>query len=174
MEGTVRAFHNICRHRGNKLVWSDFPKEETAGVCRQFTCKYHGWRYNLDGALNFVQQEGEFFDFDKDDYGLVPVHCDVWEGFIFINLAEKPEQSLTEFLGPMVTPRGLSLRQDDRALVLPLRGRKQLEAVHGRVPRVLPRTHPACRTDTTGLVQPQPARPGSKRPSTGSTVPTGW
>ena len=51
----------------------------------------------------FVQQEGEFFDFDKDDYGLVPVHCDVWEGFIFINLAEEPEQSLTEFLGPMIT-----------------------------------------------------------------------
>ena len=103
MGGEVRSFYNICRHRGNKLVWNDFPKEETAGVCRQFTCKYHGWRYNLDGALNFVQQEGEFFDFDKDDYGLVPVHCDVWEGFIFINLAEEPEQSLTEFLGPMIT-----------------------------------------------------------------------
>ena len=52
MDGEVRAFHNICRHRGNKLVWNDFPKEETAGVCRQFTCKYHGWRYNLDGALD--------------------------------------------------------------------------------------------------------------------------
>ncbi len=106
MQGEVRAFYNICRHRGNKLVWNDFPKEETAGVCRQFTCKYHGWRYNLDGALNFVQQEDEFFDLDKDDYGLVPVHCDVWEGFIFINLAPEPEQSLTEFLGPMVTALG--------------------------------------------------------------------
>ncbi len=102
MGGEVRAFYNICRHRGNKLVWNDFPKEETSGVCRQFTCKYHGWRYSLDGALTYVQQEGEFFDFDKDDYGLVPVHCDVWEGFIFINLAEEPELSLTEFLGPMI------------------------------------------------------------------------
>ena len=46
--------------------------EETSGVCRQFVCKYHGWRYDLDGSLNFVQQEGEFFDLDKADYGLVP------------------------------------------------------------------------------------------------------
>ena len=56
-DGEVRAFHNICRHRGNKLVWNDFPREETSGTCRQFTCKYHGWRYDLEGALTFVQQE---------------------------------------------------------------------------------------------------------------------
>ncbi len=101
-DGKVRAFHNICRHRGNKLVWTDFPSEETAGVCRQFTCKYHAWRYNLDGSLNFVQQEGEFFDLDKGAFGLVPVHCDVWQGFIFVNFADEPEQPLHEYLGPML------------------------------------------------------------------------
>ena len=83
----MKAYHNICRHRGNKLVWNDMPLEETSGVCRQFTCKYHAWRYDLDGNLTFVQQEGEFFDLDKSRYGLVPVHCDVWEGFIFVNFA---------------------------------------------------------------------------------------
>ena len=103
MDGEVRAFHNICRHRGNKLVWTDFPQEESSGNARQFVCKYHGWKYELDGACAFVQQEGEFFDFDKADYGLVPVHCDVWAGFIFVNLADEPSQTLTEFLGPMVT-----------------------------------------------------------------------
>jgi nitrite reductase/ring-hydroxylating ferredoxin subunit len=104
-DGQVRAFHNICRHRGNKLVWTDFPRAETAGMCRQFTCKYHGWRYELDGSLQFVQQEGEFFDFDKADHGLAPVHCDVWAGFIFINLTKgEPQQTLREFLGPMITP----------------------------------------------------------------------
>jgi phenylpropionate dioxygenase-like ring-hydroxylating dioxygenase large terminal subunit len=100
--GTVRAFHNVCRHRGNKLAWSDFPGEETSGVCRQFVCKYHGWRYNLEGDLTFVQQEQEFFDLDKSRFGLVPVHCDIWEGFIFVNLAAEPPQSLREHLGPMI------------------------------------------------------------------------
>ena len=57
----------------------------SSGTCRQFTCKYHAWRYDLDGDLTFVQQEDEFFDLDKANYGLVPVRCEVWEGFIFIN-----------------------------------------------------------------------------------------
>ena len=77
----VRAFYNMCRHRGNKLLWNDYPGEEVSGTCRQFTCKYHAWRYSLDGDLTFVQQEGEFFDLDKSKYGLVPVRCEVWEGW---------------------------------------------------------------------------------------------
>ncbi|MFF1738756.1 aromatic ring-hydroxylating oxygenase subunit alpha [Streptomyces mirabilis] len=95
----IRAFHNVCRHRGNKLVWNDFPGEEVTGTCRQFTCKYHAWRYDLTGKLTFVQQEGEFFDLDKDDYGLKEVACDIWEGFVFVNL--DPQQSLREYLGDM-------------------------------------------------------------------------
>jgi phenylpropionate dioxygenase-like ring-hydroxylating dioxygenase large terminal subunit len=98
----VRAFHNICRHRGNKLVWNDFPRQETSGIARQFVCKYHGWRFGLDGACTFVQQEGEFFDLDKADYSLVPVHCDTFAGFIFVNFAPQPSQSLREFLGPLL------------------------------------------------------------------------
>jgi glycine betaine catabolism A len=99
----VHAFHNICRHRGNRLVWTDFPQHETSGITRQFTCKYHAWRYGLDGACTFVQQEGEFFDFDKAEYGLVPVHCEVFAGFIFVNFAKQPRQTLREFLGPLLT-----------------------------------------------------------------------
>ena len=101
--GEVRAFHNVCRHRGNKLVWNDAPHEETQGFCRQFTCRYHGWRYALDGSLALVQQDSEFFDLDTSQFGLVPVHCDVWAGFVFVTLAAEPQQSLREFLGPMVT-----------------------------------------------------------------------
>jgi len=96
--GEVRAFHNICRHRGNKLVWQDFPREETSGSCRQFTCKYHGWRYDLEGALTFVQQESEFFDLDMEKFGLVPVRCEVWEGFIFVNL-DADAQPLRDYMG---------------------------------------------------------------------------
>jgi len=97
----VRAFHNICRHRGNKLVWNDFPNEETSGTCRQFTCKYHAWRYNLQGDLNFIQQEEEFFDVDKENYGLQSVRCEIWEGFIFVNL-DPTAEPLTEYLGPLL------------------------------------------------------------------------
>ncbi|MCK9900681.1 aromatic ring-hydroxylating dioxygenase subunit alpha [Frankia sp. Cpl3] len=94
----VRAFHNICRHRGNKLVWNDFPQAETSGSARQFICKYHAWRYGLDGACTFVQQESEFFDLDKSKFGLVPVRCEVWEGFIFVNF-DNEAAPLREYLG---------------------------------------------------------------------------
>jgi phenylpropionate dioxygenase-like ring-hydroxylating dioxygenase large terminal subunit len=98
-DGTVRAFHNICRHRGNKLVWNDNPADEVSGTCRQLTCKYHGWRYATDGDLTFVQQEEEFFDLDKADYGLVPVQCEVWEGFVFVNLDPANTTSAKDYLG---------------------------------------------------------------------------
>lgn len=101
MDGKVRAFHNMCSHRGNKLVWTDDPNAEERGNCRALYCKYHGWRYSLEGELEFVLDEENFFGLDKKEFGLVPVHMDIWEGFIFINLdrAEKPRQTLREFLG---------------------------------------------------------------------------
>ena len=96
-----RAFHNICRHRGNELVWNDFPKEETSGVCRNFTCKYHGWRYDLEGELTFVQQEQEFFGLDKADYPLASVQIDTWEGWIFVNLDPDNTTGLREYMGAL-------------------------------------------------------------------------
>ena len=96
-----KAFHNICRHRGNKLVWNDFPKEETSGVCRNFTCKYHGWRYDLEGELTFVQQEQEFFGLDKADYPLASVQIDTWEGWIFVNLDPDNTTGLREYMGAL-------------------------------------------------------------------------
>jgi phenylpropionate dioxygenase-like ring-hydroxylating dioxygenase large terminal subunit len=98
-DGGVRAYYNICRHRGNKLVWNDYPGEETSGTCRQFTCKYHGWRYGLEGDLKFVQQESEFFDLDKSQFGLAPVRCEVWAGFIFVNLDKDDSTPLVEYMG---------------------------------------------------------------------------
>jgi len=100
-DGEIRAFHNICRHRGNKLVWNDYPREETSGTCRQFTCKYHGWRYDLEGAISFVQQESEFFETDWSKWGLVAVQCDVWQGFIWVNLDPDNTVSAKEYLGEL-------------------------------------------------------------------------
>jgi phenylpropionate dioxygenase-like ring-hydroxylating dioxygenase large terminal subunit len=98
-DGEVRAFHNVCRHRGNKLVWDDYPREETKGTCRAFTCKYHAWRYDLDGKLAFIQQESEFFDVDKSKYGLMQVRTEVWEGFVFVNLDPDNTTPLRDYLG---------------------------------------------------------------------------
>jgi phenylpropionate dioxygenase-like ring-hydroxylating dioxygenase large terminal subunit len=70
-------------------------------MCRQFQCKYHGWHYGLDGELTFVQQESEFFDLDKSEFGLAPVQCDVWEGFVFVNLDRANTTPLREYLGEL-------------------------------------------------------------------------
>jgi len=102
LNGQVRAFHNVCRHRGNKLVWEGTPRHETCGNARRFVCKYHGWRYGLDGACTYVHQEDQFFDLRKEELGLAPVHCEIWAGFVFVNLAHEPRQPLRDYLGTMV------------------------------------------------------------------------
>jgi len=100
MDDKIRAFHNVCSHRGNKLVWDEHPQKESSGMCRQFACKYHGWRFDLQGEINYVHNAPEFFDLSVEALHLPEIECDVWAGFIFINLEKEPRQSLQEFLGP--------------------------------------------------------------------------
>lgn len=98
-DGTVRAFHNVCTHRANKVVpTSDY---ETFGNARAhvLTCRFHGWVFGTDGALRSVPGEASFGSLDKACLGLREIACDVWEGFVFINFADKPEQTLAEYLG---------------------------------------------------------------------------
>ena len=92
-DGAINAFHNMCSHRGNRVVW------DTKGSCQVFACKYHCWTYGLDGALRQVPDEKKFFDLNKETLGLTPVAVDVWEGFIFINVDPNPSQTLKEYLG---------------------------------------------------------------------------
>jgi phenylpropionate dioxygenase-like ring-hydroxylating dioxygenase large terminal subunit len=96
----VRAFHNTCSHRGNTVV---VPQDYlTFGKGRVLSCRFHGWAYNPEGQLQSVPEEERFHAcFDKKQNGLTPMHCDTWEGFVFVNLAEKPAQPLREFLGKM-------------------------------------------------------------------------
>lgn len=100
-DGVVRAFYNMCSHRANKLVWDEHPEHEVRGNAKRFTCKYHNWQYDTQGACKQVNMRGWFFNLEMRDYGLVEVACDVWEGFIFVNLDESPRQTLREFLGDM-------------------------------------------------------------------------
>ena len=92
-DGAVHAFHNMCSHRGNPVVWN------SKGKCNAFTCKYHSWTYRLDGGLHHVPDEKKFIGLDKDRHGLTPVAVDVWEGFIYINVDPQPTQSLHDYLG---------------------------------------------------------------------------
>ena len=138
LDGNVYAFHNVCAHRGNKVVWQEHPGEESSGSCRQFACKYHGWRYGLDGGVNHVTNEEEFFDLDKSKLRMPPVHCEVLAGFIFVNLAEDPVP-LRTFLGEgMLEHRGLPVRSDDAALRVLDADQGQLEARRRLGVRVVP------------------------------------
>lgn len=92
-DGRIRAFHNICSHRGMRLV------NATAGARAAFVCPYHGWTYGTDGAVRTITAEDDFFDLDRADCALTAVACETWNGFVFVNLARKPEKSLQEFLG---------------------------------------------------------------------------
>lgn len=93
--GAVRAFHNTCTHRGNRLV------AECVGRRTRFVCGYHGWTFDADGALRAVPDEAQFRRLDKAALGLRPVAVEVWNGFVHVNLATAPAESLPAALGSM-------------------------------------------------------------------------
>ncbi|NJO34872.1 MAG: aromatic ring-hydroxylating dioxygenase subunit alpha [Rhodospirillales bacterium] len=91
-DGVVRAFHNSCSHRGVALVCKE------RGNSLTFRCPYHAWMYRVDGSLSAIPAEQDFPQIDKASNGLSPIHLDIWNGFIFLNFAEEPEVTLSEFL----------------------------------------------------------------------------
>jgi len=85
-DGTVRAFYNVCRHRGTRLC-----EAERGRLSETIQCPYHAWTYTLDGTLIGAPHMNEVAGFDKRDYPLHQVALAEWEGFLFITLAEEPE-----------------------------------------------------------------------------------
>ena len=83
-DGQIRAFHNVCRHRGQKLC----PKEN--GSSPKLVCPYHQWTYDLDGRLLFARDMGA--DFDASKFSLKPVHCRSDGGLVYICLADTPPE----------------------------------------------------------------------------------
>ena len=79
-EGELRAFRNVCRHRGSRLL-------EGSGECgKAIRCLYHGWTYRLDGELIGVPEARSIPDLDKSTLGLFPVRVEAVAGLIFVNL----------------------------------------------------------------------------------------
>ena len=92
-EGTLRAFYNVCRHRGGPLALED-------GCARMLTCKYHGWVYRLDGTLRGVPHWDRVELFDPGEFGLRPVHVDAHDGLVFVHLGDAPVP-LADWVGPL-------------------------------------------------------------------------
>lgn len=93
-DDVVRAFYNICRHRGNKLV-----PDGAQGCKSSFACPFHGWTYAADGRLAGVTDESQFVGLDKSRRGLIPVHCGVSADLVFVNFDRQPRETLQEWLG---------------------------------------------------------------------------
>jgi choline monooxygenase len=92
-DGELRAFLNVCRHRG-------FPLVEGSGSRETLQCPYHAWTYGLDGSLRSAPRADELADFPRGDLGLCRVAVDTWGPFVFVNTGRDPEP-LSDALGSM-------------------------------------------------------------------------
>jgi phenylpropionate dioxygenase-like ring-hydroxylating dioxygenase large terminal subunit len=94
-DGRIKAFYNVCQHRGQRLV------SEEKGHVRRFVCPYHSWAWMPDGELNFVQDPDDFPDGNPcGKLRLAEIQCDTFAGFIWINM-DPDCVSLREYLGPV-------------------------------------------------------------------------
>ncbi|MEV6318606.1 aromatic ring-hydroxylating dioxygenase subunit alpha [Streptomyces sp. NPDC051776] len=87
-DDALRAFYNVCRHRGSRLCDGDSGRVGSA-----FSCPYHAWSYTLDGKLRGTPNVDRS-EVVREDYSLWPVHIDTWNGFIFVNLDRGAPASL--------------------------------------------------------------------------------
>jgi glycine betaine catabolism A len=84
-KGELRAFFNVCRHRGARLCTA-----EAGQVKRAFQCPYHAWTYDLEGKLVAAPNLTKMPDVDRDAYGLRQVHVREWLGYVWVCLADEP------------------------------------------------------------------------------------
>ena len=92
-DGILRAFHNLCRHRGSRIV------PEVRGVCNKaMVCPYHGWAYNLDGGLRGIANRDSFPPMQAEKWGLKPLEMEIWNGLVFIRFQAGPQPSVAEVL----------------------------------------------------------------------------
>jgi len=112
-DGELRAFHNICRHRGSRLVADEH------GTCKNaLICPFHGWVYNLDGTLRGAARPKTFPPMDKNEFALIPLDLEVWMGFVYIRFHKGPQPSVAEMMKPFEEEAALYRMQD----LLPIDG----------------------------------------------------
>ena len=91
----IRAFHNVCRHRGGAFV------AEPKGKMKVFSCHFHGWTYGLDGKFKGMPVPFDFPDFKEEENGLLPLRCETLGPLIFIN-RDLNAPSLLQSFGPRI------------------------------------------------------------------------
>jgi Rieske 2Fe-2S family protein len=96
----LRAFLNVCRHRGAQLCAAE------RGQARTLQCRYHAWTYGLDGRLLRAPGLQDSAEFDRGAFGLVPVALDTWEGLVWVNLAENPPPLADQILPQLAARLG--------------------------------------------------------------------
>ncbi|MFJ8950870.1 SRPBCC family protein [Streptomyces sp. NPDC102381] len=99
----VRAFHNVCRHRGARIL------NDERGSVGNIVCGYHHWTYGVDGTL--LHAESQPPDFDRSCFGLRSVHVRTVAGLVFLSLAPEPPADFEEFAArvePYLTPHNLA------------------------------------------------------------------
>jgi carnitine monooxygenase subunit len=89
-DGTLRAFHNVCQHRGHYLVAG-------SGNCRRFVCPYHAWTYNLDGTLKSAPQGKNIPGFKTSAIRLQEVRLEIFCGLVFVTLDANANPFREEF-----------------------------------------------------------------------------
>jgi phenylpropionate dioxygenase-like ring-hydroxylating dioxygenase large terminal subunit len=92
-DGTVRAFSNVCRHRGSRIL------DGTGGCAKVLTCPYHAWSYGRDGRLVGVPHRQEYPELQTEKFGLHSVAMENWRGFLFVTL-EPGAPSVAEMMAP--------------------------------------------------------------------------
>ena len=92
--GSIHGFYNVCRHRGTRLCSA--PDGNFNG---RIQCPYHGWTYGLNGRLVGAPHMDEP-NFSRDDFPLIEVAVELWDGHIFLHLGSSPEP-LTDHLGEL-------------------------------------------------------------------------
>jgi len=96
---TLRAFHNVCVHRGRRLVDTPAGQRNARGHRRQFVCGFHGWTYGRDGNCQFVPHREDWQgSLTPERTALSAVKCETWGGWVWINM-DPDGVSLQEWLG---------------------------------------------------------------------------